>query len=69
MGVVLVVEVDLVEGDQMVLLEDVEPSHVGHTVGGGQDVLGVDEGSRANDLVAKHYSHHGQSRVCHWLDG
>ena len=68
MGVVLVVEVDLVEGDQMVLLEDVEPSHVGHTVGGGQDVLGVDDGARAKDLVGKHYSHYGQTGVSHGLD-
>ena len=67
-GVVLVVDVDLVEGHHLIVLQDVEAGHVGHTVGGGQDVEGMDDDSGANDLVGKHDLHHGQAGFCHWLD-
>ena len=64
----LVVDVDLVEGDHVVLLEDVKTGHVGHTVGGGEDVQGMDDDSGADDLVGEHDLHHGQTGICHGMD-
>ena len=59
MGVMLVVDVDLVEAHHVVILEDVEASHVGNTVCGGEDVHGVDDDPGADDLVGEHDLHHG----------